>query len=593
MLSILLNWTYVIVTTYIWGFAVLQAVVNMPHMFTAKGKNQCIYEVRYHESYLIAGIIAATSYAQLFSIVYKVGLIANVLYVGVCLLIVILKRDELLESLSNLFTKFRDKKVIGIYVAIALVLAYATSHGLMHYDTDLYHAQAIRWIEEYGVIKGLGNLHLRLGYNSASFALSALFSMGFMGQSLHGMAGYFAFLLAIKCADIVEIARRRYPILPDFVRILAIYYLFTILDEMVSPASDYYMTTLVLYIVIHWLDLYSIHERSFLPHAFLSMVALYAVTIKLSAAPVFLLAIYPIHRLISKRKKGAIKPILYFVLVGFFIVFPYIMRNIILTGWLIYPFTSIDIFGVPWKIPLDRAMSDAHEIMAYGRGFTNVADYVVPFKEWFPTWVMSLGLFNKLMLILDAVCFPAFAGCCIYYLFAGASENKGSGKGNIFHLSHRKSVALSDFMFLESVAYISLFYWLFSSPLIRYGCVYLWLPAVILIGRFLCLFYNRAGLARYENLHKVAFALFVLFIAYKSIYFCLEDTVRFRPGYIVKQQDYNRYEVESKEISGITFYYPIEGDRTGYYAFPSAPSLEGFELMGNEIRAGIRPSDPG
>ncbi|WP_026523361.1 MULTISPECIES: LIC_10190 family membrane protein [unclassified Butyrivibrio] len=593
MLSVLLNWIYVIVTTYIWGFAILQSVVNNPHMFTFKGKKQSIYEVRYHESYLIAGIIAATSYAQLFSIVYKVGIIANILYIGICLLIVFLKKDKLFSSLTDLFSKLADRKIVVIYAVITLVLAYATSHGLMHYDTDLYHAQAIRWIEEYGVIKGLGNLHLRLGYNSSSFALSALFSMSFMGQSLHTMAGYFALLLAIKCADIVQIVRRRYPILPDFARILAIYYLFTIFDEMVSPASDYYMTTLVFYIVIHWLDLYSIHERSFLPHAFLSMTALYAATIKLSAAPLFLLAIYPIHRLITRRKSGAVRPILYFVLIGFFISFPFVLRSMILTGWLVYPFTAIDIFTVAWKVPIDRAVSDAHEIIAYGRGFTNVADYAVPFKEWFPGWVSSLGTFNKLMLLLDTLCLPVYAGCCIYYMLVGRTSGKGKGGSNVFKLSHRKAVALSDFLFLEGIAYLSLCYWLFSSPLIRYGCVYLWLPAVILIGRFACFIYDRMGLAKYEYMHKAVFALFVLFITYKSIYFGIEDARRFNPSYLVKQQDYNSYEVEEKEISGIAFYYPVSGDRTGYDAFPSAPSLDGFKLIGSDIRAGFEPADPG
>ena len=44
----------------------------------------------------------------------------------------------------------------------------------MHVDTGLYHAQAIRWIEEYGVVCGLGNLHSRFAYNSAAFALCAL-----------------------------------------------------------------------------------------------------------------------------------------------------------------------------------------------------------------------------------------------------------------------------------------------------------------------------------------------------------------------------------------------------------------------------------
>lgn len=71
----------------------------------------------------------------------------------------------------------------------------------MHYDTGLYHAQAIRWIEEYGVVPGLANLHSRFGYNSASFALSAFFSETWLiGRPMHCVAGFFALLCACKCA---------------------------------------------------------------------------------------------------------------------------------------------------------------------------------------------------------------------------------------------------------------------------------------------------------------------------------------------------------------------------------------------------------
>ena len=80
------------------------------------------------------------------------------------------------------------------------VFAYGASTGIIHYDTGLYHAQSIRWIEEYGVVPGLGNLHTRLAYNSASFCLSALYSFAFLGgQSYHCVAGFLAFLLAVVC----------------------------------------------------------------------------------------------------------------------------------------------------------------------------------------------------------------------------------------------------------------------------------------------------------------------------------------------------------------------------------------------------------
>lgn len=91
-----------------------------------------------------------------------------------------------------------------------LLWGYFTSRGYIHYDSDLYHAQSIRWIEEYGVVKGLGNLHERFAYNSASFALSALYSMKFLlGKSLHTLSGFFAFLLSLTAMDVTAAWRRK------------------------------------------------------------------------------------------------------------------------------------------------------------------------------------------------------------------------------------------------------------------------------------------------------------------------------------------------------------------------------------------------
>ena len=594
MLSVITVWIYVLITTYILGFATLRLIVNIPYMYTAKGKKQCVYSMKYHESALIAGIILVTVYAQMFSLVSGVGLYANLLLIVICVALIFGLKDELLKDFSNIVRRLSDTKDLWLYLGVFLLMAYGTSHGLMHYDTDLYHAQAIRWIEEYGVVRGLGNLHLRLGYNSASFALSALFSMSFLGKSLHVMAGYFALLLAWQCVDIINAIRRRHPVLSDFVRVIAIYYLFTIYDEMVSPASDYFMTTLTLSIVIHWLDLYAMHERSFLPHALLSITALFDATIKLSAAPFVLLSIYPIARLIRKRKKGAIKPILYFVILGAIVVLPFVFRNVVLTGWLVYPFTGIDLFDVSWKVPYKQAVADAREIIAYGRGFTSISGYYTGIMEWLPGWVTSLGLFNKLMLILDIICIPVFAGCFVYYFLSKGNVKIAAGDkkaAQIFNLSHRKSVSISDFLFIVAICYLALGYWLFSSPLIRYGCVYLWLPATIIIGRFLIVLYNHMEFAKNPWLYKSIAIVLAGFIVFKMSILILEDIPRFRAIYLLTQQDYNTYELQSRDIGGITFYYPKEGDRTGYDPFPSAPHLDGFRLLGSDLKHGFATSE--
>jgi hypothetical protein len=45
-------------------------------------------------------------------------------------------------------------------------------------DTAIYHAQALRWLEEVGIVPGLANVDIHLGFNSAWFVPEALFSWG-------------------------------------------------------------------------------------------------------------------------------------------------------------------------------------------------------------------------------------------------------------------------------------------------------------------------------------------------------------------------------------------------------------------------------
>lgn len=595
MLGVIANWIYVLITTYIIGFATLEGISTISCMHASKGQRKFAYTYKYNESFLIAGILVVNVYAELFSLISRVSLAANLVLIFACFLLYYEYREAMNERLIAGVGRIISTGSFWLYLAIFLIMAYGTSHGLMHYDTDLYHAQAIRWIEEFGTIVGLGNLHLRLGYNSAAFALSALYSGSFFGKSYHAMAGYFALLLAWQCADIKTIVRRKHPVLSDFVRLIAIYYLFTIFDEMVSPASDYFMATMVLYIVIHWLDLYTFRERAFLPYALLSICTVYITTIKLSAAPLLLLSVYPIIRILRKYGKKGIVAILLSVFLCIIIAIPYFTRNAIQTGWLIYPFTGIDLFHFSWKIPYETALSDANEITVYGRGFTDVSMIGAAFGEWFPTWFSKLSLFNKIMLSLDGICFPVFLGCVGYYV---TERIKGTGKrlpasenaiSNVFHLHHRRSVSLSDFLFIEGISYIALLYFICTSPLVRYGCVYLWLPAVMLIGRFVILLDNAFDNPVKKYIYKCGIVIFAAFMAFKFGVLIRDDIPRFRLNNLVTQQPYNSYSLKEKQINGQTFYYPEEGDRTGYDPFPSTPNPDGFRMAGEKIIDGFLP----
>ena len=75
-----------------------------------------------------------------------------------------------------------------------------------------------------------------------------------------------------------------------------------IFDEMVSPASDYFMVLMVFYIVIRWLELLEKEETSYLPYGLLCLLCITVLTVKLSGALILLLVLKPAVMLLKEKK---------------------------------------------------------------------------------------------------------------------------------------------------------------------------------------------------------------------------------------------------------------------------------------------------
>ncbi len=476
-----------------------------------------------------------------------------------------------------------------IGIILFLLYAYGTSRGYMHYDSDLYHAQSIRWIETYGVVPGLANLHTRLGYNSASFALSALYSFAFLGgQSYHVCAGFLAFLTALECSKILGIFRGRRPAASDFARLAGIYYLCAVFDEMVSPASDYFMVLCAFYLVIRFLSLMEEGEWDPFPYALLAMLAVYTITVKLSAVGLILLALFPVMVYIKRK---AWRPILVFVGTALLISLPFLIRNVILTGWLFYPMTAIDLFAVDWKVPLGTARSDAREIKVWGRGYTDVSLYDLPMTEWVGNWFRGQASLDKIFLLLDLLMIPAALLWCVaegiaYRKKKAERECAGKNKEKAIE-EYRKERRLK--LLVTATLLCSTAFWFLNAPLIRYGCVFVYLLAFVPVGmaaEYLLKKEERTTKGR-RKWRCLCMAAIGLFMCYKLLATGKEQIGQFQNGYWLCQQDYNQYAVASYEIDGYTFYYPTQGDQTGYAPFPSSPVKAKIRLRGERIEDGF------
>lgn len=554
MLTVLFNWIYIFFSTACLGYAFSNFVEKTLH-----------YKIKQLNHLVAIGLVIATVYAQIFSIFSKVGLAANLILLFFCLGIVVLYKNQLWEDIKMYRKQLKPVKNIMIIVLL-LLWCYFTSRGIIHYDTDLYHAQSIRWIEEYGVVPGLGNLHVRFAYNSSVFALSALYSMKFLlGQSLHTISGFFALLLSISALDIADSWKEKSFRLSDFARIAAIYYLTMICDEVVSPASDYVIMCTIFYLVISWLSVLESPKEireCMVPYSLLCVGGVFAVSLKLTAGLILILVLKPACMLIQQKQW---KEIALYISMGIFVIAPWLVRTVIISGYLLYPFPALDLFPVDWKIPVEAAISDSAEIKTWGRAIYDASKVGMPIQEWFPNWFSTtLSGTEKLLILGDIGVLP------VLVIIA------------VSHMLRKKREELDFWLVMGAVA-ASYLFWQLSAPLMRYGYSHVLLLVVLTVG------YLFTGFSRKrKRIRQMVYVLLLLAGAAKMIPLCsYAVSVGTQPFYLA-QKDYGSYESVSYEINGVSFYYPAKGDRIGYEAYPSAPMKADIEFRGEKIEEGFR-----
>lgn len=550
MLFIMINWLYVLITTFCLGYA-----------FSRLAGKLFGYRIKSVDGLLMAGLGAATVYAQFFSLFYRVSLLANVVLVIFSAMTVLFWHQDMKRLLTESFRG--SNRAVKILIPVLFVLwAYFTSRGYMVHDTKLYHAQSIRWIEEYGIVPGQGVVNSRFSYNSSVFSLAALYSLKFVfGQSMHAMSGWFAFLLSVTTLDIIKgVKKFRFS---DFANVAAIYYLTLITDEVLAPSSDYATMCVLFFLVIKWLRLLEQpkEEQQTAPYGLLCVLGVYALTLKLTAGLILLLLIKPAYRLLKEKQW---KQILCYLLLGILTAAPWLIRGVLISGWLLYPFPALDLFDLPWKQKTEWVKTDAGAIKTWGRGVNNSVLAAQPIWEWYGTWFKTLSLMEKGIALVDIAALVSFVGAAIAVFLRKNWENL-------------------DRLLVCATAACSYLYWQTSAPLPRYGYTYMLLLPALVFGWGILLLKKdrllRVGLALY-GVYKIV--MLISYIAGCAWY----------PAYI-RQVDYYSADTEvwTVEVDGAEFYC-TEEDGIGYAYFPGSSAYEEFRLRGNGLKDGFEWVNP-
>jgi hypothetical protein len=219
------------------------------------------------------------------------------------------------------------------------------------FDSLFYHQQNIRWNEEFAVVPGLGNLEHRFAFNSNYLLLSAIFSFRFLfGEAVYNL--HVLVLVYVLCRILKEIFTSGFEIKRLSLLIVFTGYIFTFGYSLASTSTDAIPNIVSFYLVSRLL-LYpdSIKEKLL----FYACVPITLITFKINILPLSLLSLVSIYYFFRIKQYKAITIALS---ASATIVVLWLIRNVIISGYLIFPLSGIDIFTVDWKMPRSLAVEE-------------------------------------------------------------------------------------------------------------------------------------------------------------------------------------------------------------------------------------------
>ncbi|MFT3936222.1 MAG: hypothetical protein QM726_21515 [Chitinophagaceae bacterium] len=277
-------------------------------------------------------------------------------------------------------------------------------------DSADYHILSVTWYERFKVVPGLANVHGRFAFNPAAFIIQAAYAFtGLFGQPIYSLNATATGLLLAWI--LVRVCRNRTQWSGVAYLLLLIITSRLLLANMSGPSSDPLVTVFTSYTLIRVFELIQSDRLTTGAIIIPCISALFAPIAKLSAYP--LLLIIPFMLLLTKDSKK------YFLLyklsmISCLIYIPWLIRNYIMSGYLVYPLYFVDFFNPDWKAPKEIPLLD-YTYVRYSPKFAwhNATDFenltAMPFFQWLIPWMkahIQNGSFAELAILLAALFSP-------------------------------------------------------------------------------------------------------------------------------------------------------------------------------------------
>lgn len=417
-----------------------------------------------------------------------------------------------------------------------------------NYDSGLYHFNSIRWINEYPLVAGLGNLHDRLAFNQNWFGFAALLNLSPIFNKGYGIAGLF--LLGLSVAHLFISTQKK--TLPIVVVFIFLFSLLLNLREISSPSPDIPVNILqiVITVLILQLSLTDTSNRAFDELQLITIAALCIslVTIKLSGAAfagTALIVTFVVHR-------SSISPHR-FLIVGAFsasLYLPHIVRGYLLSGAPLFPSTLGAYDGFNWSMSFDAVRNIANWVYCWARSPGAECMKALGNWGWLDEWWQRFPNHLLLLLLLSSA---MFVTPFIFKRFFAPNKNP-----------------FTTFL-LCTPALVGFVFWFFIAPNPRF------LGSIVYVALGIATLFFLTGLIAYRSIKEknsrltlCIFFIFTLIISLRTLSLDSSKLILKNGFQPIKSVQL----IERKTASGFTVYTPTKGDQCFDSPLPCTPYFD-------------------
>jgi hypothetical protein len=359
-------------------------------------------------SYLVTGLIVITLLGQWIVLFFPLNSICFLLVILILTIIFLIFRKTILSRSKRALSALLQKNTGSLlcFGSLLFMILILNAGPTIMDDTDSYQIQMIKWVREYGSVPGLANLHLRFGFNSSWFISIGLLSPQVKGINVYLvinglLSAWFCHYLLEKISTIFSkqptAAIAKLAASSFFLLLICVAAWPMIRGNAATSNYDFITTCCV---VVLCIETALLSRRGFQQEWLIWPCYLF--TVRIINYPLLLLTIVALVQLYKYKKLNHIAA---YGLLILLVTIPFVIRNIILSGYPFFPIYQADFFSFDWKADKQKTVEIVDYIKYFNR--VNIQQQALSvtrqlrFPNWVTAWFHFLFTYDKILVAIS------------------------------------------------------------------------------------------------------------------------------------------------------------------------------------------------